>query len=163
DGQLGLPLVVRLDVAEVAGVVLAALPVTVALVRKGEVRAGAGGIGRAAVALLVHVQAMRRPRVQPADRQGDAHVVLALGLEARRAGDLRSLRGLGPGDGVASLVVDRGKAGRAGQRNRDREADTARLWRRADGSALEADCHGRILRVKARDGNMHAQSRGIWP
>src|SRR5690606_39316417 len=106
------------DVVHVAGVVRAVVHASVRGARRVEVPARAGRVGRAAVAGLVHVEAVRAVRRQAADFAGDVHGVGAHGHHLQPAAD----QAAGGGGEVHDRGVVLRRRGRRGRRRRRRGA-----------------------------------------
>ena len=103
--------------------------------------AGAGGIGRAAVAGLVDVEAVRAVRRQPADVAGDVHAI-AHGHERRRAAD----QAAGQARRNAACALDAGAL-----RNAQPRSD-AGGWRSRQAIARSAAASGMSIQFMAVSG-----------
>src|SRR5690606_17507946 len=103
--DLGHAFVVGHQVVAVAHVVLALAGATVVAAIGVEVAAGAGGVGRAAVAELVHVEAVFAARRQAADLAGDVDMPVGH-FEAQLAAGLVAFGRLQGGGGGGGLGLD---------------------------------------------------------
>ena len=94
-----------MDVAQIAGMVVIVIPgrIAVLLARQMEMAARAGGVRRAAIAFLMHVEAMVAVGLQAGHFALDANLV-TLVRETDRALGRRAHGGLQPGHGLGGAL-----------------------------------------------------------